>query len=311
MTEKTAIDVCVATYKRPQLLRELLDSLRKQRLDQIQMRIIVIDNDSQGSARPVIERFQSEGQTLLIYDVEPQQGISSARNRALSHVEADFFAFVDDDEVVSSEWLITLFAAIEHYQADAVFGPVLKILPKDAPEWAIKSGVFRRNRRMTGTVVNHGATNNVLVRRSALGHPLQEFDPAFGLTGGGDTDYFYRLHLAGKHLIWCDEAVVQESVPLSRLTHKWVWQRGYRSGQAFARIIVSRYPWWRKALRFINKMGKLVFTLFALPVAQLFPGHAHVDLLARFGGATGELSVFFSKKYFSEYDSKRYRSGST
>lgn len=311
MTQKPSIDVCIATYKRPQLLKDLLDSLLKQRLDPIQMRLIVIDNDSQGSARPVVERLQSECQASLIYDIEPQQGISSVRNRALSHVKADFFAFVDDDEVVSPDWLVSLFRTIEHYKADAVFGPVVQVLPDNAPEWARKSRMFRRNRHPTGTIVKHGGTGNVLIRRSALGYPPQTFDVTFSLTGGGDTEFFYRLHLAGKRLIWCDEAMVKESVPQERLTRKWVWQRGYRGGQSFARIIVVKYPWWRKTVRFINKLGQAICSFFALPVARLFSGHLYVDMLARSGAAIGELSALISKKYFSEYDSKRYRSGSS
>lgn len=310
MYGKTAVDVCVATFRRPKLLSELLDSLLAQSLDQIQMRIIVIDNDSQESARPIVERFQSVGQTSLIYDVEPKQGISSVRNRALSHVQTKYFAFVDDDEVVSPEWLVKLLLAIEHYKADVVFGPVVQVLPAIAPEWAIKSKVFRRNRQPTGTTVRHGGTGNVLIRYSALGDPLQTFDASFGLTGGEDTEFFYRLHLVGKRLIWCDEAIVQESVPQERLSRKWVWQRGYRGGQSYARIIVFNYPWWRKAGRFINKLGQVIFSFFALPVARLFLGHLYIDVLARSGAAMGELSAFVSKKYFAEYDSKRYRSKS-
>ena len=48
------------------------------------------------------------------------------------------------------------------------------------------------------------------------------FDPRFGLTGGEDTMFTHDLVGRGGTIVWCDEAVVRESVPADRATRSWV-----------------------------------------------------------------------------------------
>ena len=63
MVEKTAhIDVCIASYKRPQLLAKLLSCLAGQNLpDGVTMAAIVVDNDPAGSARSAVEAAMAAG----------------------------------------------------------------------------------------------------------------------------------------------------------------------------------------------------------------------------------------------------------
>ncbi|MGH7835788.1 MAG: glycosyltransferase family 2 protein, partial [Candidatus Binatia bacterium] len=69
MTPK--IDVCIATYKRPQLLKKLLLSLVAQETGgEFSFTIIVADNDAQRSAEPVVGELNAGGQKI-IYAVEP------------------------------------------------------------------------------------------------------------------------------------------------------------------------------------------------------------------------------------------------
>jgi succinoglycan biosynthesis protein ExoM len=75
----------VATFKRPEMLAILLRSLSRQKLEGIQMKIIVVDNDRGQSARDIVESFSREAGGEVVYDVEPTQGISYSRNRALDH----------------------------------------------------------------------------------------------------------------------------------------------------------------------------------------------------------------------------------
>lgn len=302
-----AVDVCVATYKRPELLAGLLDSLFRQDLDGIRMRVIVVDNDKHESARPVVEGFQKSSPAELVYELEPLQSISLARNRALRHVRADYIAFVDDDEIVLREWLSALLETMEGHQADAVFGPVFKILPQDAPAWAKKSRAFKCYRRPTGQSLLSGGTCNALVRRIALGSPPQEFDPVFGLTGGEDSDFFFRLHLSGKKLVWCDEAVVHERIPIERLTLKWVCQRGFRGGQSFYRVFVTRYPLWKKILWLGRQGMQVICAALLLPASRLVSYRFFVAICVRLCASAGQWTVIFSNNYFREYDSRRYR----
>ena len=307
MSEKILIDVCLATFRRPELLSHTLRSLAQLNLEELQIRVVVIDNDRNETARATVEAFRQSVPFEVVFDVEPVQNIALARNRALSLVQSDYFAFVDDDETVSTNWLASLLGTMLKYDADVVFGPVEGLLPADAPDWASVQPSFCRSQRATGSLLEHGATNNVLVRRSALGQPPQSFDPAYGLSGGEDADFFYRMHHAGRRLVWCDEAVVTEHVPPSRLTLKWLRQRGFRSGQSFVRVFVRRYHFGKKVFWFGKKVLHLVGGIIAVPFVRLISYPAYVRVTVRIMATLGQLSVVFSKKVYEEYRADRYK----
>ncbi len=299
MTETTSIDVCIATFRRPQILSKLLESLRRQDLHGISMRIVVIDNDGAQSARGVVEEFHSRCSLPVLYEVEARQNIALARNRALRLVEAEYFAFVDDDETVCKDWLQKLLSGLLHYQADIVFGPVISVLPQQAPVWAQVN--FKRARYPSGHARFTGGAGNVLARRSVIEGMVQPFDPAFGLTGGEDTDFFYRMHLDGKRLVWCDEAWAKEPVAADRLSPEWLRRRGFRSGQNYFRIFVSRYAAHKKPLWFVVKTAQLAGAMVALPLVRLLSYPRYIALTVKVAAASGQLSYCFSGKNYEEY----------
>lgn len=298
------VDVCIATYRRPALLATLLAALARQGGNALLVRIIVIDNDRAGSARAVAEAARAAGGPPLVYAVEPQQNIALARNRALSLCSADYVAFIDDDETPRSHWLRALVACARRYQADAVFGPVDSVLPAGAPRWV--RACHRKPRRATGTVLDWGGAGNVLLRRAAL-PPPPCFDPAFGLTGGEDTEFFHRLHLQGRRLVWCASAGASEPVAPARLQPGWMRRRAFRSGQTYYRVFVRRYTRGAAALWFATKLMQLIGGLALAPLLRLASYDAFMALTLRLAGAAGQLSRCLSPRDFEEYHARRYQ----
>ena len=295
------VDVCIITFRRPLQLSRLLHSLLAQQLDGIVMRIIVVDNDASRSARPALDAHGpiavAAAMQRVLYDVEPQQSIALARNRAMAHVRADYFAFVDDDQTVSQTWLASLLAAMLRLHCDVVFGPVESTLPPNAPAWA--SRCFRRPQRLTGELMQHGGAGNVMIRRKILG--TMAFDPAYGLTGGEDTDFFYRMHCAGRYMVWCAEATATEPVPAMRLTLAWVRRRGFRDGQTYARIFVQPRAPWQKVGWLLRKLVHLIGGILIAPVLRCVSYPRYVALTVRLAAASGQLAVLFSEGYVEEY----------
>lgn len=243
------IDVCIATYRRPQLLDKLLHSLHAQELPpDTEVRWIVVDNDPEQSGQATVQAALDRGWPVQ-YHSQPRKNISLTRNVALGAARAPWIAFLDDDEEASPRWLAHLLEAAQRYQADVVFGPVQGVLPAEAPSWAESCGAFRREPRPTGTAVPFGGAGNVLIRAACLPEPGLRFDLRFGLTGGEDTDLFSRMQRAGARLIWCDEALATEPVAPERLTVNWVLRREFRTGQSYADIlgrpagVLARVPW--------------------------------------------------------------------
>lgn len=295
------IDICVATFKRPALLADLINSLLQQNAYGFKIRLIVVDNDIEKSAESIVKTFTNNTLFEIIYDLEPNKGISYARNRAINLTDADYIAFLDDDEMASPLWLKSMWLGINKYEADIIFGPVLGILPENAPQWAKQHPSFNRPRKQSGTVVKFGASGNVLIRRTSIEQETELFDPKFSLTGGEDTDFFYRLFLAGKRLVWCDEAVVYEHVPLNRISIGWVCSRAFRGGQSAVRVFVSRYSIYKKLIWFIQKPLQIAFATIMLPF--IFPMHSlYVKVLCRICSALGQYSALLGKRfYYKEY----------
>src|SRR6266540_2958417 len=106
------ISVCICTFKRPELLKRLLEKLAAQRTDGLfSYSVVVVDNDRCQSAQQVVQAFRKGSDLDVHYHTEPEQNIALARNRAVENATGDFVAFIDDDEFPETDWLLTLFSA--------------------------------------------------------------------------------------------------------------------------------------------------------------------------------------------------------
>jgi succinoglycan biosynthesis protein ExoM len=292
------IDICVATYKRPYMLANNLQSIIKQSVsNNVNFRVIVIDNDIDCSAKGVVYEIQKQSRVEVVYDVEARQNIAAARNKALTHVTGDYFVCVDDDEWVSDGWLMTLFGALKKYNADVVFGPVVEVLPEGVESWIIEGGFFKRKSYESGKLVKHGATNNVLMKRSIV--DAQPFNESFGLTGGSDTELFHKLYQKGYKLIWCNEAYVSEKVLDNRLNLKWLLMRSYRGGQGYIRVY-SKY--WTKSYliywymrRVINSMLAIILSVTYFPVRKAKAIYYLRKLMSNIGQLTGNFGLTYKE----------------
>jgi succinoglycan biosynthesis protein ExoM len=230
------VAVCVASYKRPEGLKRLLEGLNQLSFSQIEtpeIAVIVVDNDANGSAKVVCDKQLPEFKWSLQYSIETTRGISFARNHAIAEAlsisnHVDFIAFIDDDEVPEPTWLDKLLLTQQEHQADIVTGPVLpRFLKSDVPNWVVKGKFFEPKRYPTGHILQTAFTNNVLIKATILRQLDTIFDESFALTGGEDSHFFMRLYRSGHKFVWADEAIVVEWIPQSRTSIKWVLERGY------------------------------------------------------------------------------------
>jgi glycosyltransferase involved in cell wall biosynthesis len=223
MHPENHISICVCTYKRPVLLRRLLEALRSQQTNgDFTYSAVIADNDAEGSSRAVVEEFSSRCREFPVtYVIEPQQNIARARNCAIRNASGNFIAFIDDDEEPIDRWLLYLFETCRTYDADGALGPVLPHFEQGAPRWVVAGGYYDRPNHPTGQFISgsQGRTGNVLFRKDILQGQDEPFRPEFRT--GEDQDFFCRMVNAGKKFVWCHEAFAYESVPPVR------WRRGF------------------------------------------------------------------------------------
>lgn len=218
--------VAVVTYRRPESLRRLLQSLLLS--DYPSFDVLVVDNDAMGSASDVTKQMS------VSYKNEPRPGIAAARNSALTAArvsDSDWLVFVDDDEVVGPDWLRKLLTQ----ESDVVVGGVDPVFPRGAKDWYSKSGLYRVVPGGLGQHARWPATNNVAIKLSFLRRNLDlQFAPELGLVGGSDVDFFMRAQKLGALQTWEPGAPVLEHVEPSRLSLTWLMFRGMRLGASLA-----------------------------------------------------------------------------
>jgi glycosyltransferase involved in cell wall biosynthesis len=228
------ITVCICTYRRPELLRSLLEALSKQEIsDRFTYSILVVDNDSRCSAQAVVSKFQATQTIRIDYDVEPEQNIALARNRGVDRSGGDYLCFIDDDEIPIERWLLTLFDTCEKNGADGALGPVHPVYAAPPPEWVISGKFYDRRSYPTGLVIDwrKGRTGNTLLKMDVLTSVTPAFRAEFRT--GEDQDFFRRAIEKGFVFVWCDEAVAYEVVPPIR------WKRSFLLRRALLRGYTS------------------------------------------------------------------------
>ncbi len=231
------VSICIATFKRQEYLANLLDKISTQNISKdIEVNVAVVDNDSSGSGREVVEKFLLNNPGYkIVYEIELQRGIPFTRNRAVSLVSknTDFVVFIDDDEYPEENWLTGLLKTQKLKDADVVSGPAFPIFINKPASWIHKGKYFVRphySKLQTGDSLYYlyMATNNVLIKYSRLMSLEGPFDENLGLSGSDDSDLAYRLNEMGCKMYWTNEAVVWEWIPDQRANLTWILQRAYR-----------------------------------------------------------------------------------
>jgi glycosyltransferase involved in cell wall biosynthesis len=141
------ITVAICTLNHAESLRRTLESLAAMAVpDGLDWEVVVVNNGCTDHTDEVIAAFA--GQLPLRRDMEPERGLSRARNRAVDAARGDYMVWTDDDVVVDPGWLAAYLAAFQRQPAAAVFGgPVFPRYEQPVPQWILENemqlqGVF-------------------------------------------------------------------------------------------------------------------------------------------------------------------------
>ena len=290
--------VGIATCKRPQMLGELLDSLAQQTILNIDIvvEIVIVDNHEDQSAAALFDQYSDKMRCGMQYLHETKRGIPFARNRVLDHAiyrQAEYIAFIDDDETAAPDWLLTMHQIITSRAVDAVQGPVISLLPEDAPNWAIKDRKKKSN-RTEGEPKGALSTNNVIFSSRLIVEKGLRFDKRFALSGGSDIDFFQRSARLGSCHIWTNRALVYEKIPRSRLSLKWELQRSFRVGATNTYSSVKQKGLGYGIKRYILKIiARLLLGPLILITAGIFSAKMRLLAIRWIGSAVGHFLGFF------------------
>ena len=290
---------CINTYKRPLLLKKLLDSLNEQVLDEkMLMEIIVVDNDPDKQAEEVVSEASKYLKFPIFYFTQPEKNISLTRNVAVKNASGEFIAFIDDDGFADKNWIKTMFECVIKYNADAAFGRVVPYFGENTPKWIVKGGFFRRPCPPTGNKPGFTRTGNCLIKSEILRSIEGPFDPNYGLTGGSDTHLFELLLKNNAKFVSCCEGIVYDYIHPERANFKWMVKRAFRTGNSFTRrnlefsenVFIKKIGYFFKA----SFYGVISITLIIL---SLFSMKYRVLWTLKLAGNIGHLFALFNYHY--------------
>jgi glycosyltransferase involved in cell wall biosynthesis len=314
-TSDPRVALCVCTHNRAEVLKRLLLTLRDielQDYDPASVDLIVIDNNPNSATRDICELT---GRSLTInvhYTTEPEPGITHARNRAVAVAlerGADFVAFIDDDDVPNTDWLLRLLQRQEATGADLVFGSW--VLDEQMPDWARESGIFRsptktKQDKKGGRygLPDCASTCNLLVGKDILLRVAEVgpvFSHAFCNSGGEDKDFFIRAHNMGASLASAENSIIHRVHGPERYTARGLIRRGFKNG--CSQVNMARYhgDGTRRLKLLFAALAKMTISLIIMPFS-IFSKATFMHSLYRVAKAAGVLYTTItgrSIKYYS------------
>jgi len=278
---KDHISICICTLNRNHLLERLLRKINVQETAGLfDFSVVVVDNDPGGVARDTVIRLREELGIDIEYDIEPEQTIPAARNHTLRLARGNYIAIIDDDEFPPQNWLITLYRALQEFNADGGLGPVLPFFDQEPPAWLLRGRFCERPHYPTGRVLNWSQTRtgNVLLKKSVFDEHGLRFEMKWK-TSGSDQAFFKQAMQVGYTFIAVEEAPVYEVVPPKR------WEKSYYLRRALVHGY-NAYRYHKGELRGVTRISKPVKSAaavlaygLALPFCACLGTHAVVKCL--------------------------------
>ena len=289
MTESqpSSLTIVICTFNRREMLAKTLQSIASlARPVDLQVNVLVVDNIEDSNALQTVGSFSRDFPFELTGIAAHPANIAVARNAGAAACTSEFVAFIDDDQEVEPDWLTAVADLVSTYPHDVFFGSVAPLF--EAPERANPSLIRAFSRTVNGPTgldlhamgrrktkgVALGSGNSVFRRDTTL-LEAEPFDPAFGHSGGEDTEFFCRLQRKGKHFAWAPEVKALEFVPAARCDPAYLESRLFAGAQAFARSVSQHSP--IPALERMKQRG-----IGAIQLALLLP-----KTLAALGGHDG------------------------
>lgn len=104
---KVNISVIVPVYNVENYLKQCLESLVNQKIDNYE--IVVVNDGSPDDSQKIIDKYVEKYPKLLKSYIKENGGLSSARNYGIEKAKGEYIAFVDSDDYVSENYLNLLF----------------------------------------------------------------------------------------------------------------------------------------------------------------------------------------------------------
>lgn len=247
------ISVLIATKNRPKNLSVCIEWLLKSTFTNFE--IIVIDQSNSMLSKIAIDTFSDE---RIRYIKSTSKGKSAALNKGLSLARGEIIAFTDDDCIVTSSWLTSIYSCFKNNpHIDGVFGSTYPYTPTRSKGKVCPSTFTQKNTHIVTKPQYHvseiGFGNNMAIKKTTLlsiGGFREWIGPSTLAPASEDAEIELRILTRGGTLVY---------EPKIRLFHnRWltpgelrVQESKYTKGEAacYSYYYFSSYPFAKAVLR--------------------------------------------------------------
>lgn len=109
------ITIIVPMYNSAKTLSAVINSILQQSYKNIEL--LLIDDGSQDDTLKLAKQYAETDKRIKVFAID-HGGASAARNYGLKHMSGKYFSFVDSDDVISKEYISTLYHDLRRHQVD-------------------------------------------------------------------------------------------------------------------------------------------------------------------------------------------------
>jgi len=321
MHSKT-ITIVICTHNRKLWLQDTLQSIFTAKcIDQIALKIIIVESGCTDNTPSMIEEFikNNSASVKISRFSEKKPGRSLALNTAFKNLTGDLIALIDDDHVISNEYLINILKIAEEHPDCAGFcGKIIPMWDGSEPAWVHQKGStairpfpvpnFDLGEKKclikeTGFIPGAG---NLILRRDLIekvGFFKEDLGPkGHNLSGGEDVEYVLRALKFGYRILYTPDNIQYHQVDKKRLRLSYIIKKSFLRHKVLRKIDNEK-------LQAPNVFNIPLFlikqTILNLFVLIIHPQLAHKRCrLVRMAAQLGEIYGYCSNHYAKSTISK-------
>ena len=126
------ISIVIPVYNVEKYLRECLDSVVNQTLDDIE--IICVNDASTDNSLAILKEYSQRDSRIKIIDKDSNDGLGVTRNIGQKSAQGKYVLFLDSDDYIELDACEKLYAKIEKEKTDAVYFNVIRFIEETREE---------------------------------------------------------------------------------------------------------------------------------------------------------------------------------